>query len=384
MKLLKKLLLFVMLCLLVLPYDAYAEHFGPGGTCGENLTWVLQLDGTLTISGTGAMTDYGPSYAENISVPWNCADIKTVIIEEGVTSIGNNAFVACSNLTVVTMPDSITRIGEHAFENCFNLAKADIPASVAEIGEYAFGGCKALSAVVIPDGITEIADFAFENCVALEEVKLPAGLSSIGKYAFRYCPSLQSIVIPSSVTYIDRCAFDECEKLGHILYAGTGEQWAAVTLRYGAIPDGAGITYNYVSGMEYHVFLNDCAAKCTHCAYTRDADHSWNEGVTEGNVITFTCSVCGDTMQDYIETVDPIYPPNEDDPSQATQPWDDSKPTEPPQSSGTPTTEPDFICGLEPLDDAPDSNNIIILAAVGGTISLLIIAIAVVVVRKKK
>ena len=82
----------------------------------------------LIFLGIGAMTDFGPSYAENVSVPWadNRADIKTVVINEGVTSIGNNAFVACSNMTTVIMPNSITRIGEHSFENCFKLAQVDI------------------------------------------------------------------------------------------------------------------------------------------------------------------------------------------------------------------------------------------------------------------
>ncbi len=375
MNILRKWLVFLLICLMILPYSVYAADIGPSGNCGENLSWTLDLDGTLTISGTGAMTNFGPSYAENVSVPWygNRADIKAVVIEQGVTSIGNNAFVACSNLTTVTMPNSITRIGEHAFKNCSNLVKADIPAFVTEIGEYGFSGCKALTEVTIPNGVTTIADYSFETCISLKKIHIPESVTSIGRNAFKYCPSLTEIVLPESITFIGRTAFEECENLGHILYRGTQEQWASVTVRYGAIADHMVITYNYKDGMEYHVFQNDCTAKCTHCSFTREADHSWDEGVDNGEVepgkytVTFTCTVCGETRVD-VTLVDPPVIPTE--------------PTSPvTRPSVSPTTVPDMIGDSAPAPDADKT------AGIAGYIAVLVLLAAVavvIIVRKKK
>lgn len=374
---LKKLIPFLLVCLLIVPYNVHAEVIGPSGSCGENLTWTLQLDGTLTISGTGAMTDFGPSYAENVSVPWagNRADIKTVVIEEGVTSIGNNAFVACSNLTQVTMPNSLTRIGEHSFQNCFNLTQADIPASVTEIGEYAFGGCKSLTSVLIPESVTQIADYTFESCVGLIDVVIPEGVTSIGHNAFKYCPALTEIVIPKTVTFIGRHAFDECENLGHILYTGTQEQWASVTVRSGAIADHMAITYHYTDGMDYHVFQNECTAKCTHCSFTRDADHNWDDGITAGNALTFTCTVCGETRVDGAPE-DPVIP------TQPIEPTAPSEPTIPDANPSVPlTTAP---AGNDPsqITPKPDVNGVLITVIAVAVIAALCAAL--IVIKKRK
>ena len=106
------------------------------GTCGENLTWTLDNEGTLTISGTGAMTDY------YYDAPWHSSseNIKSVVIEDSVTSIGYSAFYGCSNLTSITIPDSLTSIGEWAFGCCSSLTSITIPDSVTSIGERAFSG----------------------------------------------------------------------------------------------------------------------------------------------------------------------------------------------------------------------------------------------------
>ena len=85
----------------------------------DNLTWTLDADGTLTISGTGAMKDY--DYDNNLSPVYNNSDVKKIVIEDGVTSIGNTAFSYCKSLTIITIPDSVTSIGESAFDNCKNL-----------------------------------------------------------------------------------------------------------------------------------------------------------------------------------------------------------------------------------------------------------------------
>lgn len=142
------------------------------GTCGSNLTWTLYDSGELVISGTGAMEDYYHIYDEDddfdeyhINVPWYYYRffISTVTVEDGVTSIGNNAFCLYNwnNLTSVTLPDSLTSIGDNAFAYCDSLTSVTIPASVTSIGEYAFLGCSALTDVYF-DG-TEIQRGAGES-----------------------------------------------------------------------------------------------------------------------------------------------------------------------------------------------------------------------------
>ena len=108
------------------------------GTCGEKATWNF-YKGVLTISGTGAMYDYTPSQP----APWQPYKYKitSVVIDEGITSIGNNSFNWCNNFTSVTIPNSVTSIGDNAFSRCQNLASITIPESVTSIGNYAFSGC---------------------------------------------------------------------------------------------------------------------------------------------------------------------------------------------------------------------------------------------------
>ena len=187
--------------------EAAATH---SGTCGDNVTWTLDASGTLTISGKGAMADY---YI--FSVPWydTRSQVKTVIIKNGVTSIGNCAFDGCSSLTSATIPNSVTGIGNWAFYGCSSLTSATIPDSVTSIGEDAFNGCKSLTSVTIPNSVTSIANGAFSNCSSLTSVTIPDGVTSIGESAFYGCSSLTNVTIPKSVTSIGDWAFSNCTSL---------------------------------------------------------------------------------------------------------------------------------------------------------------------------
>ena len=190
--------------------EAAATH---SGTCGDNVTWTLDASGTLTISGKGAMADY---YI--FSVPWydTRSQVKTVIIKNGVTSIGNCAFADCSSLTSVTIPNSVTGIGNWAFFQCSSLTSATIPDSVTSIGEDAFNGCKSLTSVTIPNSVTSIANGAFSNCSSLTSVTIPDGVTSIGESAFYGCSSLTNVTIPKSVTSIGDWAFSNCTSLTNV------------------------------------------------------------------------------------------------------------------------------------------------------------------------
>ena len=134
-----------------------------------NLTWKLDADGTLTISGTGAMKDY--DYDNNLSPVYNNSNVKKVVIEDGVTSIGNSAFYNCDGLTSITIPKSVTSIGESAFEDCSNLTSITIPDSVTSI-EYCAFSCCGLTSITIPDSVTSIGSEAFSSCFYLETISL--------------------------------------------------------------------------------------------------------------------------------------------------------------------------------------------------------------------
>ena len=191
--------------------DLYGE-----GSCGKNVNWVMTSDGILTISGTGAMTDYYPW--ENNNAPWYSASwqVKQVIIRNGVTSIGARAFLRCTDVTSVTIPNSVTSIGIDAFNACTSLASVTIPNSVTRVESGAFDGCTSLTSVTIPDGVTEISMDLFFGCTGLKSVTIPSSVTSIENYAFRGCTNLTSMTIPDSVTSIGWNAFMDCVSLTDI------------------------------------------------------------------------------------------------------------------------------------------------------------------------
>ena len=116
---------------------ASAEETGAETWNEGNLTWTLTADGTMTISGKGAMKeDYNTYY----SPAYDNENIKKVVIEDGVTSIGEYAFSGCRSLTDITIPGSVTSIGDSAFRNCTGLTSVTIPDSVTSIGDCAFSG----------------------------------------------------------------------------------------------------------------------------------------------------------------------------------------------------------------------------------------------------
>ena len=188
------------------------------GFCGytedHNVTWKLDSNGTLTISGTGWTADW--SIYSGKSAPWfdkrDC--IKQVVVESGVRSIGNFAFFGCSSLTSVTLPDYMVHLGNSAFEGCSRLSSITIPDSVGYIGNSAFSGCSNLTSITMPSELNGIHHHTFYGCSSLQgSIKIPNGASIIGECAFTGCSSLTSITIPESVSDIGQYAFERCSSL---------------------------------------------------------------------------------------------------------------------------------------------------------------------------
>ena len=180
--------------------------------CGDNAYWRIE-NGVLIIYGTGAMYDYNIS--DNLP-PYNGAEFTSVIIEDGITSIGNAAFARFTSLTEAVIPDSVLSIGNDAFYACVGLTDLTIGNGVTSIGSCAFSNCFGLTAIELPDSVLSIAYAAFDSCMGLTSVTLGEGLTSIGGRAFYICDKLTEIELPDSVVSIGDEAFSECKALAYV------------------------------------------------------------------------------------------------------------------------------------------------------------------------
>lgn len=203
--------------------NAAEKNNGTTGDC----YWTVNND-ILTISGKGAMEDY----------QWNCGpwrdQIKEIIIENGVTRIGNYAFSGCLYVQKISISSTVTAIGDYAFR-AVQADSISIPKSVKSIGKYsltgnrkltdltlqsglltigegAFQNCENLKKVHISGSVNSIENYAFELCTKLSDIELENGIKNIGRSVFRYCAA-EKIFLPDSIEFIDQQAFAECPNL---------------------------------------------------------------------------------------------------------------------------------------------------------------------------
>lgn len=208
--------LALALCMLAaLTSEIFAVSNNASGYCGgegdgTNLAWTLDSRGILTISGKGEMKKYSST------PPWGNYIVFTVIIDNGVTSIGDYAFYCCTRMTSIAIPDSVTSIGQSAFSQCRSLTNIMLPDSVTIIDEFAFSSCISLTDITISSSVTSIGGYAFADCFALTSITIPNSVTSIGYRAFSRCTSLTDIIIPSSVTSISGMLFSGCSGLTNI------------------------------------------------------------------------------------------------------------------------------------------------------------------------
>ena len=277
-----------------------SDELVDSGTCGANLSWTLDVTGKLTISGTGAMTDYNaenlpPWYSERNSIKtaviqfgvtnigyfafYDCDGLTSVMLPASVTNIGYFAFYDCDGLTSVTLPTSLTTIGSYVFQYCSSLSSLTIPSSVISIGLCPFSDCSSLTAInvdsknryycsrdgvlfwkdmtylvsfpggrngeyTIPNGVTQIGHYAFQGCGGLTGIMIPEGMTSIGFGAFYDCNSLTNVTLPGSVTSISTNAFCNCSSLVSITIPegvssiADGTFYGCSSLTNVTIPDG--------------------------------------------------------------------------------------------------------------------------------------------------
>lgn len=263
MKKLSYLLSCVLLCSVTFIANAQSGRTG-------KLRWNIS-NGTLTISGVGVMPNY--KYKPNkkrYNTPWYSymKYITNVVIYDGVSNIGDNAFYFCDDdnllfvsvfgsdsaideyysdckgLTSITIPNSIISIGRDAFRGCRGLTSVTIPSSVTSIGSGAFSGCLGLTSITIPNSVTIIESYVFDCCSSLNFLKLsdsatviryaafrgchgltsvviPNSVTTIGGHAFAFSRGLKSVTIPNSVIIIDNTAFSDCDNLDEIIIHAT-------------------------------------------------------------------------------------------------------------------------------------------------------------------
>ncbi|MCR5485027.1 MAG: leucine-rich repeat protein [Clostridiales bacterium] len=197
------------------------------GKCGASLTWTLDSEGLLKITGEGPM-----SYVDS---PWaGSSMVKTLDIASGVTSIAKNAFKNCTEITEITINENIESIGSGAFAGCTGITEINVASgneyfvcvdgvlfntSMTKLIQYPAG--KVLSTYAVPTSVTEIEPKAFLGCTGLTEVTILDGVTNIGESTFAGCSSLSSVTIPLGVTAVGKNAFAGCNLLGDVYYGGS-------------------------------------------------------------------------------------------------------------------------------------------------------------------
>ena len=237
-KILSVMVSLILLCAAVIALSTTVPHVhaaDPSGKCGENLSWKLEANGTLTVSGEGDMTDYAADGEPASPFTALGGEVKAVTVGPGVTSVGDNAFYECYNVADVTLPEGLTRIGESAFYFCRELSSLTLPGSVTEIGRRAFRSCLALETVSLPDGLTHVGEKAFFDTAWYNaqpdgpvylgtvllaykgemprktEIAVAEGTLLIADSAFWTCGRMVSLTLPEGLLYIGEDAFYECD-----------------------------------------------------------------------------------------------------------------------------------------------------------------------------
>ena len=202
-----------------LPMTVFGSEAPTSGICGDGLHWVLDEEGTLTVSGQGQMEDY---WYSGPNAPWypHADRIERIVVEEGVTRIGVYAFFECA-AQEISLPDTLKTIGMGAFDHCTGLKAISIPDSVTELGTEAFADCESLADVDLGQGVPALGSHTFYQCLALKEITVPASVKTVGYLCFYRCTGLERVELESGVTLIEENAFRDCSALKRIVLSPT-------------------------------------------------------------------------------------------------------------------------------------------------------------------
>lgn len=253
----KKILLsFVIIITAMVCFAFSATALAETGKCGDNLYWDYDVSsGELIIYGEGAM--YNNVHDGS---PFYNSKIRTIVIKDGVTSIGDRAFWKCSYLESIVFCDSLTSIGECAFLECTKIEKLEIPEAVTLIEDSAFLDCSNLKSVKLPKDLTSIKGGTFADCINLTEIIFPENITSIGQQAFQGCDSLTEFRFPDGVEIVETLVLSGCVNLEKVYIPSSAKTiyFSAFTyckkLKYIEIDDG---NINYCSDENGVVYSKD-------------------------------------------------------------------------------------------------------------------------------
>ena len=285
----KRLLPIILVCCMLaawLAVYAQADDVVAKGECGANgssVQWTLDSKGNLSITGTGAIRDYGrsllwsewehsrstaPWYGDHDGMNRSLNLITSLTISNGITCIGTNAFLGLENLAKVTLPDSLVQIKEaafqrctsltkitfpngiasieaHVFNNCSNLLNFTMPDRVTSIGEGAFYKCNRLTSVVLPKSVEYVSASAFQSCEKLKNVTILGEIPVVKTRTFQNCPALTEITIPDSVLIMEENAFSGCSALKDVYFNGSESMWKEISVDGGnTVLDSANIHFD--------------------------------------------------------------------------------------------------------------------------------------------
>ena len=230
---------------------------------GSNVTWVLTTDGTLILSGTGAVA----AYENRKDTPWrdyndqilqlevqkgitsvsglcSCYKLREVSLPEGLISLGKLTFMDCWELQEIRLPKSLKTLGEGTFASCFALTEIELPEGLKTVGEGFLYHCISLTSVVIPASVTEMGDRPFSGDWALKTVEIKGNVPRLSNYSFHECDALQEVLITGSVGTIGDDAFKELDSLERVQIAsglktiGKRAFWLCDNLTTVSLPDG--------------------------------------------------------------------------------------------------------------------------------------------------
>ena len=156
---------------------------------------------------------------------YNCSNLKSIILPDTLTTLGDAVFYGCKNLSSVTIPDKVTKIGKWTFQYCESLVEIKLPNSLMSIGQQAFCGCSTLAYIQIPDTVETIGQSAFSECIKLLKADLGKNVSEIGRFVFDGCSNLREITIFNSVSSIGDYIVNNCKNLTAVYFIGTLENW---------------------------------------------------------------------------------------------------------------------------------------------------------------
>lgn len=207
-KVISVVLTIIMLCNVTLNSEflAFASTSGELGN-GINYSFDDSI-GELVLSGQGKVTQIYNGWQN-----YQTSDIKSVVIKNGITGIGEAVFANCVNLENVTLSNTVAEIEDNAFSSCSSLKNLTLSTNLSQIGNDAFSHCEKLESVVLPNALTKLGNMAFSGCSSLENLKLSTSLLQIGDSAFSCCNSLENIILPDTLIELGKDAFNGCERL---------------------------------------------------------------------------------------------------------------------------------------------------------------------------